>query len=320
MHDSAVAIVQPRERSSPATCSSTVEPSVENSVSAWRSRTTASNASVGRLGRRLVPGHHLELPAAQARRDLQPVEPRARGLGRPQRLGDLGLRDAVQAQRVLRDTWSRPRSPRANVSAAAAAGHISCSSRGGPGSTTTVGPPFADAGGTTRPGRRPDRIEDRRALRHDRLLAVGRADAPPDRGPASARGSGRGSRRCAPRARRRGPSRRPWKAPTTSAVRSSAVGPSPPLVTIRSTPIEARNASARVHVLGPVADDDGVGVVDPELAQAVATATARCGRDTRPDSTSVPVTTMPARARSCAAGRAAARPAAAARAPGGVIS
>ena len=40
----------------------------------------------------------------------------------------------------------------ANVSAAVAAGHISCSSRGGPGSTTTVGPPFADAGGTTRPG------------------------------------------------------------------------------------------------------------------------------------------------------------------------
>jgi hypothetical protein len=45
VHDSAVAIVMPRERSSAATCSSTVEPSVENSVSACRARTTSSNAA-----------------------------------------------------------------------------------------------------------------------------------------------------------------------------------------------------------------------------------------------------------------------------------
>jgi hypothetical protein len=45
VHDSAVAIVHPRERSSPATCSSIDVPSSENRVSGWRSRTAAANAS-----------------------------------------------------------------------------------------------------------------------------------------------------------------------------------------------------------------------------------------------------------------------------------
>ena len=44
VHDSAVAIVSPRARSRSATCSSTVEPSSENSVSAWRSRTRLHEA------------------------------------------------------------------------------------------------------------------------------------------------------------------------------------------------------------------------------------------------------------------------------------
>ena len=62
---------------------------------------------------------------------------------------------------------------------------------------------------------------------------------------------------------------RPWKRPTTSAVRSSAVGPRPPLVTITSTPLDGEELERALHVLGPVADDERERVVDAELAQAV---------------------------------------------------
>ena len=37
---------------------------------------------------------------------------------------------------------------------------------------------------------------------------------------------------------------RPWNSPTTSAVRSSAVGPRPPLVSTSATPCRAMNESA----------------------------------------------------------------------------
>ena len=60
---------------------------------------------------------------------------------------------------------------------------------------------------------------------------------------------------------------RPWNRPTTSAVRSSAVGPRPPLVITRSSPCAAMNSSAAQHVLGPVADDRRVGQLDAELEQ-----------------------------------------------------
>ncbi len=45
VHDSATAIVSPASHSSAKTCRSTVVPSSENSVSAWRSRTSAASAS-----------------------------------------------------------------------------------------------------------------------------------------------------------------------------------------------------------------------------------------------------------------------------------
>ena len=91
-------------------------------------------------------------------------------LGHPQRLGDLRLRDAEHAQHALLVAAcarrSRPRRPRPR----SAAGHISWSSRGGPGSTTTVGP-----GAVRRrhhePGRGARRVEHRGALRDHRLLA-----------------------------------------------------------------------------------------------------------------------------------------------------
>jgi hypothetical protein len=48
---------------------------------------------VGVLRRRLVPRGDLDLPAPQARRDLELVERHPVGLGRPQRCCDLGLRN-----------------------------------------------------------------------------------------------------------------------------------------------------------------------------------------------------------------------------------
>ena len=53
------------------------------------------------------------------------------------------------------------------------------------------------------------------------------------------------------------------------AVRSSSVGPSPPLVTTRSIPCAGEEVERGAQVLGPVADDDRVGVVDAEVAQAL---------------------------------------------------
>ena len=60
---------------------------------------------------------------------------------------------------------------------------------------------------------------------------------------------------------------RPWKRPTTSAVRSSAVGPSPPVVMSSGTPVPARKSSAADQVVRAVADDDDVPDVDAEAAQ-----------------------------------------------------
>ena len=106
---------------------------------------------------------------------------------------------------------------------------------------------------------------------------------PRPRGPPPACGSPRGRRPCRGRAsalisgRRISAIRsssassstisRPWNAPTTSAVRSSAVGPRPPLVTTRSMPSRAKKRSAPRMSSRPVADDRDVREVDAELAQ-----------------------------------------------------
>ncbi len=76
---------------------------------------------------------------------------------------------------------------------------------------------------------------------------------------------------------------------------SSAVGPRPPLVTIRSTPSVGEEAQLRLDVLGPVAADRDVRQLDAELQQAVGDSQGPLRSRTRPVSTSVPVTTMPAR-------------------------
>ena len=179
---------------------------------------------------------------------------------------------------------------------ATAAPHIGCSSRGGPGSTTMVGPP-SSPGGTTRPGAVPTgsstvapagivaclRLPARMASRSrfgQRLISGARIWAMRSCSASSSTIS------------------RPWKRPTTSAVRSSAVGPRPPLVSTRSMPESDMNRSAASMSPGR----------SPTITVS-ARSTPRSRRRsashgplrslTRPVSTSVPVTTMPARALMC---------------------
>ena len=108
-------------------------------------------------------------------------------------------------------------------------------------------------------------------------------------------------------------SSRPQNCATTSTVISSAVGPSPPLVTIRSTPSSARKRSCAAMSSGR----------SPQIVMCASSTPSSSSRSaihgplrscTRPVRTSVPVTTMPARAltnyaytttRSAAAGAAA---------------
>ena len=63
-----------------------VLPSLENSVSAWRSLHNPLERLVGGRRAGLVAGHHLDLAAFQAGRDLQPLELDALALGLAQRL------------------------------------------------------------------------------------------------------------------------------------------------------------------------------------------------------------------------------------------
>ena len=114
--------------------------------------------------------HHLDLAAAQAGGDLEPVQPVDLLLGHAQGLGDLRLRDAEQAQHGLlvagrtghegleRGRWPPPA---ATSTAAHAAG------RAGP--TTSRRPRHDDPRGGARG------LDHRRALGHQRLLAGGGA-------------------------------------------------------------------------------------------------------------------------------------------------
>ena len=70
---------------------------------------------------------------------------------------------------------------------------------------------------------------------------------------------------------------RPAKPATTSAVRSSAVGPSPPLVIDQVHALAREEVERRPQVLRPVADDHDVGELDAAARAGARTATARCG-------------------------------------------
>ena len=170
-------------------------------------------------------------------------------------------------------------------------GHIAWSSRGGPGRTITVGPL-----GRARPGPgavpagsiavAPSgtiacfRLASRRA---SASKCIRRAKLGEDRA------------RSSPPSPRRGPARgrRSW--PTTSAVRSSAVGPSPPLVTIRSTPCaRARNRSAASRSSGR-SPTQRMWVTSTPSSPSRSEIQGPLRSVTRPVRTSVPVTRIPAR-------------------------
>ena len=126
----------------------------------------------GRLSRALVPHHHLELRAAQARGDLEIVEPGDRARSAPQRRGDLGLRDAEQPEHVLLVV------DRARHGVA----ERLCGHRGGPHLVQLARRPGQHHDRRARavqrrhhePRRRAGRLDHRRPLRHDGLLAVRR--------------------------------------------------------------------------------------------------------------------------------------------------
>ena len=231
-------------RSSAATCSSTVLPSSENSVSgvARRARAPRTPRRPPRASR-LVARHDLDLAAPQAGRDLQPLERHALALGRAQRLGDLRLGDPEQAQhpppvrrrarerRAQRRGLHRRRPHRLQL-ARRARQHHDGRARSRPARAARPAPARSrPARGSSRPAGPPP--------------ACGCSPgSPPCRGPASVWRSGRRISAMRSSSASSSTISRPWNSPTTSAVRSSAVGPRPPLVTTRSSPWAAMKRSA----------------------------------------------------------------------------
>src|SRR4051812_47333541 len=188
----------------------------------------------------------------------------------------------------------RPASARWTGSVPPAAGHMPCSSAGGPGRTSTVGPAVPSAAGTTRPGAVPT---GSRTVAPAGTSACFRTPAAVDA--ASARHPRRAIQRSTTAPMRRSSAvstadGRPWNAPTTSAVRSSAVGPRPPDVMTRSAPVSTRKASALRMSSGRSPTTTTCPTSTPRRRSCSASQ-GPFRSVTRPVSTSVPVTTMPAR-------------------------
>ena len=187
----------------------------------------------------------------------------------------------------------RPAMACRKASVSVACGHMACSSRGGPGSTTTVGPePFS--GGTTRPGAVPAGSITSAPSGTSACLRFAVRTAS---GSSSVKRFISGFRISAilPSRSSSRPSGRPVKPATTSIVMSSAVGPSPPLVITRSTPCSAMKRSCDSM-------SSGRSPVIVMCASSTPSSSRRSASQgplrsaTRPVRTSVPVTTMPARA------------------------
>ena len=270
-----------------------VLPSVENSVSAWRSAISDSSADHASAA---AGSWRTTTSTSPRRRQVvisRPVEAVDRLLGRAQRLGDLGLGDAEQPQHRLlvfgRGAHGRrgtPRSPPpgATCRAARAAGRAA----------PPRWAPIRRAAAPPSPGRcRPARSRSR--PRAPAPACGSRRGRPRSRGCASASSAAlrMSAIRCSSASSRA--SGRPVKRATTSSVRSSAVGPRPPLVTIRSTPWASMKASWASMSSGR----------SPQIVMWASSTPSSSRRSdshgplrslTRPVSTSVPVTTMPARA------------------------
>ena len=198
--------------------------------------------------------------------------------------------DSGMPKRRIEKKAKAPVSPsRSRTGSESSAGpHSAFSSRGGPGSTITTCSPA----GTTRPGAVPAGSS---AMEPSGTIACLRL--------ASCSGPGSNFIRAAKRSTIAAiffsiPSSRtisrPANRPTTSAVRSSAVGPRPPVVTTSRTPWSRRNASAASMSSGRSPTTWMCATSTPILAS--------CSETQGPLrsvivalSTSVPVTTMPAR-------------------------
>ena len=139
--------------SSAATCSSIVVPSSENSCARVALAHEVRERRVGVRRAGLVQRRDLDLAAPQAGRDLQrrEVDPRSARRRRASRRSP--TRGSPSAAGSPARTRSRRRSRRGRRPSRAPCAHIGCSSRGGPGSTTTVGRRRGpSSGGTTTPG------------------------------------------------------------------------------------------------------------------------------------------------------------------------
>ena len=237
-------------RSSAATCWSTVVPSSENSVSRVadgderppRSYTPPPPARSGSTTSISPRRRHVVISSGRAR---------AVRLGGAQRVRDLRLRHAEQPQHpaaVLGGAGGRG----LNASVWIAVAHIGWSSRGGPGSTTTVGRALARRHHQPRGGAH--RVDHRRAVGDHRLLAVRDSDRLTVEVRPARASTGEDLLDPPLEAGSSSTISRPANSPTTSAVRSSAVGPEPAarddhrVAAIRKRP-EPRRATRRGPVL-----------------------------------------------------------------------
>src|ERR1700741_1262475 len=167
--------------------------------------------------------------------------------------------------------------------------HIGWSSRGGPGRTITVGLP-----GTTTPGAVPTGSS---TCEPAGIMACLRLAAPTASKSTPSKRAMKDFRMAAIlfSVSASSTSSRPEKRATTSTVMSSAVGPRPPLVMIRSTACSAMKRSCALISAGrsPQIVMCASSTPSSRSRSAIQGPFASC---TRPVRTSVPVTTMPARA------------------------
>ena len=233
MHDSAVASVSPRSRHSASTSSSIGARVAGEEVLRRAARRAPPRARRARLGAGLDEEVDVDLEVARADRRLDPVAVAAR---RGER-----LRDGRLARRRRGAARGAPAPPRARAAAAAArsrarAARARCSSRGGPGSVTATQPPAA----STSAGAVPARPTTTAPSGTDACLRTPGANSAYGRRSRSATCRVHVSiRASSARVRTSG---RPAARASSSTVRSSWVGPSPPEMTSRSCSSPSRSA------------------------------------------------------------------------------
>ncbi len=166
----------------------------------------------------------LDLPTPQARRDLQRREVDAGRLRDPQRLGDLGLRHAVHAQRAHREGPGAHHARRAAPAPPPPAPTSPAAPTAARAGRRWSGP-SPDAGADTRPGAVPTGSRTVAPTGTRACLRVPSRQASLSRS-GSAAAAARASPRCAPAAARRAPGRAPGtpRRPRSSGRRRSGRG------------------------------------------------------------------------------------------------